>query len=212
MTANPAASTSRGRPRRTGAPDGRSRLLKAARAEFGERGYGATTIDHLVAAAGVNPPTLYHHFGGKSGLFVATARDLYDEVLAELRAAVSESPKADFGAAIDAVFDVAVEIMQRDPAVPKLFLVIQFELPRQPGLPEELHQTLREFRGFFDQIAVQAPPHIAATAEERHHLARALVAIVNGLNGEALLLPQRSDFPALVNRMRALLGAKPHHL
>jgi AcrR family transcriptional regulator len=199
-----AASTKRGRPLGS-SPSGRERLLRAARAEFGDRGYGATTVDHLVAAAQVNPPTLYHHFGNKSGLFVAAARHAYDEVLAAFRAKLPRPASIAFDVSVATILDVSIETMRRNPDLAKLFLVIQFELPRQPGLKAELHTTLREFRGFFEEIAVTAPSHLAANESERRDLARALIAIINGLNGEALLLRRPADFPKLVERMGALI-------
>ena len=194
----------RGRPAR-GQPSGRDRLLAAAKAEFGTRGYGATTIDHLIATAQVNAPTLYHHFGGKRGLFVAAAISAYDQVLTTFRTAVAAETSRDFVTAVDTIFDVSIEIIGSDLTLPRMFLVIQFELPRQPGLAEELQPALREFRRFFDDIAALAPPELADDDYERRNLSRALIAIIDGLNGQALLLPRTDEYPALVSTMRTLI-------
>ncbi|HEX5148240.1 MAG TPA: helix-turn-helix domain-containing protein [Candidatus Limnocylindrales bacterium] len=43
----------------------RARVLDAARELFGERGYGATTIDAIAARADVSPETIYAAFGNK---------------------------------------------------------------------------------------------------------------------------------------------------
>lgn len=194
----------RGRPPRDAGTDGRARLLTAARHEFGRRGYGATTIDHLSRTAGVNAPTLYHHFGGKAGLFLAAAQDAYVEVLSEFEHALGRTGPS-FGDALDAIFDVAVRLMDGERALAAMFLVIQFELPRQPELAGQLRPVLGRFRRFFDTVAGRAPADLAASAEDRRHLGRALVSIINGLNGEALLLPRPEDFPLLVAKTRALL-------
>jgi AcrR family transcriptional regulator len=46
-------------------------LLAAARALFAEDGYAATSLDAVVAKAGVTKGALYHHFGGKREMFAA---------------------------------------------------------------------------------------------------------------------------------------------
>jgi AcrR family transcriptional regulator len=55
-------------------------LLTAARAMFGENGYGATSIEEVAAQAGVTKGAVYHHFGGKANLFQA----VYEEVMREV--------------------------------------------------------------------------------------------------------------------------------
>lgn len=44
--------------------------LDAAAAAFRQRGYAATSIDHLVEATGVHRGSLYGAFGSKHGLFL----------------------------------------------------------------------------------------------------------------------------------------------
>lgn len=49
-------------------------ILDAARRLFLERGFGATNMDALAAAAGVSKATIYAHYQSKEALFAATAR------------------------------------------------------------------------------------------------------------------------------------------
>lgn len=60
----------RGRPR-AGEASGRDRILRAAAAEFEERGYDGATTRAIAARAGVDPAAIHHHFGTKSDLFAA---------------------------------------------------------------------------------------------------------------------------------------------
>ena len=46
-------------------------LLGAARELFAQDGYAATSLDAVVARAGVTKGALYHHFEGKDDLFAA---------------------------------------------------------------------------------------------------------------------------------------------
>ncbi|MFC8536934.1 TetR family transcriptional regulator [Streptomyces sp. NPDC057249] len=57
----------RGRPR--GNPPTRASLVVAARVLFLERGYRATTLRAVAAAAGVDPALISYHFGSKKSLF-----------------------------------------------------------------------------------------------------------------------------------------------
>jgi AcrR family transcriptional regulator len=49
----------------------RGALIGAARELFAAQGYAATSIDAVVAKAGVTKGALYHHFAGKRDLFAA---------------------------------------------------------------------------------------------------------------------------------------------
>ncbi|QFU89789.1 TetR family transcriptional regulator [Amycolatopsis sp. YIM 10] len=55
---------------RTGA-ESKQRILDAARALFGEHGYGGTTVRAVAAEAEVDPAMVFYFFGNKQGLFAA---------------------------------------------------------------------------------------------------------------------------------------------
>jgi len=58
--------------RRQGDPDTRGMIVEAARAEFHERGYNATTIRSVARRAEVDPALIYHYFSDKVALYAAT--------------------------------------------------------------------------------------------------------------------------------------------
>lgn len=62
-------------------------LVQRARALFARDGYQATSMDDVVAAAGVTKGALYHHFGGKRELFQA----VYEREQKRLAAIVDEA-------------------------------------------------------------------------------------------------------------------------
>ena len=68
----------------------RTKLIRAARQQFGEAGYAATVMDDLTAQAGLTRGALYHHFGDKKGLFLAVLQDLDRELDARLDTAEKE--------------------------------------------------------------------------------------------------------------------------
>jgi AcrR family transcriptional regulator len=69
----------------------RDRLVGAACDLFAERGYEATSIEAVLAAAGAKRGSLYHHFASKEALFDAVldrlVRDIADGAAAAARAA-----------------------------------------------------------------------------------------------------------------------------
>lgn len=61
---SPSASERKRDPERT-----RARILEAAAAEFGAKGYAATRTTDIAARAGVNKQLISYYFGGKEGLY-----------------------------------------------------------------------------------------------------------------------------------------------
>ncbi|HVT41686.1 MAG TPA: helix-turn-helix domain-containing protein, partial [Acidimicrobiales bacterium] len=66
----------------------RATLVGAARELFGAQGYAETSIDEIVARAGLTKGAVYHHFEGKEGLFTAVFEQVYREVTDQAAAAV----------------------------------------------------------------------------------------------------------------------------
>jgi AcrR family transcriptional regulator len=66
--------------------DTRRRLLQAALRAFGRRDYDAVGTRQIVEAAGANISAISYHFGGKQGLYLATAEFLAESMRAELQA------------------------------------------------------------------------------------------------------------------------------
>ncbi|HEY5997925.1 MAG TPA: TetR/AcrR family transcriptional regulator [bacterium] len=85
-----------GNARRGGGSEGcdvcaRERLLREAAELFSRKGYAATSVGEIVAAAGVTKPVLYYHFESKDGLY----RALLEEAVGRLRPAVAASLRGD---------------------------------------------------------------------------------------------------------------------
>lgn len=65
-------------PARAARPDARAKLLDAALSIIRTKGYSATTVDELCAAAGVTKGAFFHHFRSKDDLGVAAAEHWSD--------------------------------------------------------------------------------------------------------------------------------------
>jgi AcrR family transcriptional regulator len=63
-------------------------LVEVATAQFSEHGYGATSLDSIVAGARVTKGALYHHFSGKQGVFEAVFASVEDDASKKIKAAL----------------------------------------------------------------------------------------------------------------------------
>ncbi len=77
-----------------GDPGVRPRLLASATELFNRKGYAATTVREIVAAAGVTKPVLYYYFRSKEGIFVDLMREALSQFDAVLDVAGREGGSA----------------------------------------------------------------------------------------------------------------------
>ena len=72
----------------------RAHLIDVATRLFAERGYEDTSIEAVLAAAGVSRGALYHHFDGKEELFFAVVESVDTRIMTELVAATADAADA----------------------------------------------------------------------------------------------------------------------
>jgi len=84
----------RGRPRATQSEreDTRALLLEAAAKLIAERGYRATTVNDVVARAGLSKGTFYWHFKSKHDLLLAVLDERFDRPVRELAELLKTAP------------------------------------------------------------------------------------------------------------------------
>ncbi len=70
----------------------RQQILDVACGVFADRGFHATSMDDIAAAAGVTKPVLYQHFPSKRALFIELLGDLGHRLLDELAGATAAAP------------------------------------------------------------------------------------------------------------------------
>ena len=71
----------------------RERLLDAAAEVFAERGYRATTVDDLAAAAGLTKGAVYWNFDSKEAVFSALIEERVDRRARDLMGVTEHSPR-----------------------------------------------------------------------------------------------------------------------
>jgi AcrR family transcriptional regulator len=95
-------------------------LIDAARELFAADGYAATSLDAVVAKAGVTKGALYHHYGGKRELFAAVFAAAQEKLSAATTAAAER--EQDPWDAFEAGCRAFVEACQQ-PGVQRIFLL-----------------------------------------------------------------------------------------
>jgi AcrR family transcriptional regulator len=182
----------------------RRRLIERAATElFARRGYAATTVEDIVAAAGVTKPMLYRHFESKRELCVAVLERYRDELIAAPLARfdpVAGDRRAQLVPMLEAWLQHAFE---HSDATRLLFTPITGD-PEVERVQRELHARqratqralLREFASGVDELEVEPTAELmrvslAAAAlwwiehpdTPREPLVRVLVRVVEGLIG-----------------------------
>jgi AcrR family transcriptional regulator len=71
---------------RTGRPDKRRAIVRAANFVFGRDGYTRATVDAIAREAGVSKKTIYNHFADKEALFLTGALEASRELSEEIAA------------------------------------------------------------------------------------------------------------------------------
>ncbi|MGH3190734.1 MAG: TetR/AcrR family transcriptional regulator [Streptosporangiaceae bacterium] len=98
----------------------RGQLIEVATGLFAEHGYEDTSIEAVLAAAGVSRGALYHHFAGKEALFAAVLGAISDRITAEVTEAIRDCTDP-----VDAMRTGALAWIDLagDPAVQRVMLV-----------------------------------------------------------------------------------------
>lgn len=96
-------------PARTDKSDAtKTRILEVAHEVFAAKGYVGAALSDIVARAGVTTGALYHHFGGKEGLFVAVAERAEQAVLDAAASSLSAaaSPREALESGLSGVLEI----------------------------------------------------------------------------------------------------------
>jgi AcrR family transcriptional regulator len=104
------------------------RIVLAGRAVLVRDGYAAFSTNRIAAEAGVSPGSLYQYFGDKATILDVIVDRYWDDVSAQVVAALGDRLGAVDLATIRAVADALLGALESDPA---LLQVIDEELPRR---------------------------------------------------------------------------------
>lgn len=153
------------RPRTEMIAETRAKLITAARKAFGAVGYAAASMDDFTAEAGLTRGALYHHFGGKKGLFEAVVAELDREMSERILVISRQAPDpwrafvVECTSYIEMALDPEIQrIVHRDgPAV----LGDPFTWANQNGCIASMTKSLRQLKASGD-LRPEVEPEAAA--------------------------------------------------
>jgi len=145
----------RGRARLAGAE--RRALIEGAAARlFAQRGFEATTVEAIVAAAGVSKPMLYRHFDSKKDLVIALMERRRDELAA---APLDEYVRAPAVESLSAMIDAWFVHVEAHPDTCRLLFQDAVGDPDVRAVQEELRRRQRAADvALVAELAPQIPP------------------------------------------------------
>jgi AcrR family transcriptional regulator len=172
-------------------------LLAAARDLFAEDGYAATSLDAVVAKAGVTKGALYHHFSGKRDLFAAVFAS--EQVkLSEAIVAAYAREQGDPWLAFETGCRAFIEACQ-EPGVQRIFLL---DAPAALGW-----QTIRQLESGSLQMMEQGIERaIEAGAIERRPVAPLAHFLFGAVCESAMVVARAPDQDAALDEALAELS------
>jgi AcrR family transcriptional regulator len=175
------------------------RILDAAARIFDERGYRATTTNHVAEAAAVSIGSLYQYFPNKDALLVALAERHIDAVAAQFaeRLALLRLDQPPLDATVRSLVDLTVELNDTS----RLHAILFTECPRTSALEERL-------RRFSDLLTTEVAWHLERTGSagaDATLRARLVIAAVDaGVHEVILARPSRPERAAATAELVAL--------
>ena len=190
--------------RRLPADQRRAKIEQAAARLFAQRGYAATKLDDIAAAAGVTKPMLYRHFESKKALHLALLAKHRDELLGRMvETAGSQEP---LGSRLPVILDAWFGYVEEHPYAWRMLFRDTTGDPEIQAFHVELHASARAVTAGL----IESSNEIAVPAGEVEPLAELIRSATTGL---ALWWLDHPEVPraVLVDVMaRVLLGlARP---
>jgi len=127
-------------------------VLDAAMHLFWAKGYPGTSIQNIVDATGLQPPSIYNAYGNKRGLFTVVLARYSQQVMAPWVKTIQDAPTA--RSAIERLLKAIVK-QHFDPATPGGCLVGLAAQERQLHDTETQGAVAKEFRKLDDAICAR---------------------------------------------------------
>jgi AcrR family transcriptional regulator len=157
----------------------RARLLRAMVELVGERGYAATTVPAVVAAARVSRNAFYEHFADKTDCFIAVCDESASELLDGLLGFASAETWFD---AVRDGMGFYLRHWQERPAFSRAYFV---ELPSAGGRAlDQRERQYARFRAMFDALGARARAETPGLPPLSSVVPRAIVVAITELIAE----------------------------
>jgi AcrR family transcriptional regulator len=185
----------------------RRQILDAARRCFVRNGFHATSMQDVLAEAGLSAGAVYRYFRSKDEIIVAIAR----EAVTEVAGAIDGAFDADDPPPLDEVLGAAFQAIQRidaEKGLARLALQVWGEAVRNPALAETLTNEIRRVRGSLARLVqVYQARGLMPDDQPAEQVGRVLAGLLPGFMFQHALL---GDVDAVTFRagLRTLLATR----
>jgi AcrR family transcriptional regulator len=174
----------------------RERILAAALEVLKRDGYAGLTTAKVAAASGQNKALIGYHFGSKQGLVAAVARQVADQITAEVLEGVGEPGSA--AELVEGVVAGIWRVIKSDERLGRVY----FDFASQSVVEPEVARIMREMKADFRATLSRLLGAIDEGPARRDRDAAA-VFLIAGVEGLALERLDRGETPEL-RKARAL--------
>jgi len=187
----------------------RERILGAARAVFGARGYQGATIEEIAEEAGLSNGAIYYNFGSKGDLFFELLEERQDERIRHLHRTLAETAAGGGRAELEAEARDATHSLRESREWRLLLFEFVAHAARAPSLRSKLRAYKRRFRDAVAEVLEErfAKAGVAAPMPS-DQLALAAIALANGLAFEEVSDPGAVPDGLLGELLAMLLAEK----
>ena len=167
-----------GRPPASVGDHTRVRILDAARACFGDRGYVGTTTRQIADTAMLTTAAIYHYFGSKADLYRAAHEQVHLLVYERYNTAVAGH--GSLGAEFGAVLAASHALNEQDPSLARFLVTARTDQRRYPELA--LPPDLPPQRGrFHDDLVARAVARREVAPADAQVVTETLRTLLGGL-------------------------------
>jgi TetR/AcrR family transcriptional regulator, transcriptional repressor for nem operon len=187
--------------------DTRARILDAAQEGVVAKGFGATSIDELLAVTGVSKSGFFYHFRDKTELakalierYIEEDERVYDSIFARARELVDD-PLQVFLVGLRFLADAMADLPRGHPGC--LVALSCYHERQFDGTVREVNREAalmwrRRFRAMFDDIAASYPPRTAIDGDD---FADMVSTVLEG----AIVMSKALEDPAILPRQILVL-------
>ncbi|MEG0369046.1 MAG: TetR/AcrR family transcriptional regulator [Hungatella sp.] len=125
----------------------RRKILDSAFCEFGEHGYGLSSVNTICTAGDISKGILYHYFKDKDELYLVCVAELFDSLAAYLAQELSDASGTK-AMRLERYFDARLRFFHEHPLYHKLFCDVVI------APPPHLAAGIAEIKSDFDTLNI----------------------------------------------------------
>jgi AcrR family transcriptional regulator len=184
----------------------RRQILDAARRCFIRNGFHATSMQDVLAEAGLSAGAVYRYFKGKDDIIAAIAGEALAEVATRFEAHDGAEEPPGLDDIVDLVLQAEKPPLEGSPESARLLVQIWAEALRSPALASQLTGVLAATRGVIGRLVTRHQEHgLLSPGVPADQVADVLIAFVDGFMVQRAV-HGHADPVAFRNGLRALMS------